>query len=121
MPNVEISPVTLLMISPQKFSQQQEHPQETFAVELLFILFTPGFTPDFHVILHMIWFFMTNEDVTKNNCGSLKNLQESLYDRVYFSKVTNLLCTDCNFYIKRLYHRLLSEYVPKTCYLKIIF
>ena len=55
------------------------------------------------------------------NCGSLKNLQESLYDRVDFSKVTSLQCTDCNSTIKRLYHRLLPKYVPKTCCLKRIF
>ena len=28
------------------------------------------------------------------NSGSLKNLKESLYDRVDFSKVTSLQCTD---------------------------
>ena len=39
------------------------------------------------------------------DCQSFKNYQENVLDRVYFSKVANLQCTDCT---------LFSEIVPKT-------
>ena len=29
---------------------------------------SPGLTPGFHVTFNVIYFFNTNEDVTKNNC-----------------------------------------------------
>ena len=75
--------------------------------------------PSFHVMFHVIFFFSTNEEVRENtDCESLRISQENFYDRVSFSKVTNLQCSDCNFAIKRTHHRLFLEYVPKTIYFK---
>ena len=49
---------------------------------------------------------------------SLGISQENVYEGVSFSKVTNLLCSDCNFAMKIAHHRYLLEYVPKTSCLK---
>ena len=45
---------------------------------------------------------------------SLKISQENVYEGVFFSKVTNLQCSNCNFAIKLAHHRYFLEYVPKT-------
>ena len=45
---------------------------------------------------------------------SLKIFQENVYEGVSFSKVTNLLCSDCNFAIKTAHHKHFLEYVSKT-------
>ena len=52
---------------------------------------------------------------------SLEISQESVYEGVSFSKVTNLQCLDCNFAIKIAHHKYFLEYVPKTNCLKTIF
>ena len=44
--------------------------------------------------------------------------QEKVYEGVFFSKVTNLQCSDCNFAIKIARQRYFLEYVPKTSCLK---
>ena len=49
---------------------------------------------------------------------SLGISQENVYEGVSFSKVTNLLCSDCNFAMKIAHYRYLLEYVPKTSCLK---
>ena len=49
---------------------------------------------------------------------SLGISQENIYEGASFSKVTNLLCSDCNFAIKIAHHRYFLEYVPKTSCLK---
>ena len=45
---------------------------------------------------------------------SLEICWENAYERVSFSKVTNLQCSDCNFAIKIAHHRYFLEYIPKT-------
>ena len=49
---------------------------------------------------------------------SLEISQENVYEGVYFSKVTNLQCSDCNFAIKIAHHRYFLEHVLKTSCLK---
>ena len=49
---------------------------------------------------------------------SLEISQENVYEGVYFSKVTNLQCSDSSFAIKITHHRYFLEYVPKTSCLK---
>ena len=44
--------------------------------------------------------------------------QENAYERVSFSKVTNLQCSDCNFAMKIAHHRYFLDYGQKTSYLK---
>ena len=50
------------------------------------------------------------------DCESLEISQENFYDKVSFSKVTNLQCSGCSFAVKRTHQDL--EYVPKTSCLK---
>ena len=49
----------------------------------------PGLTPDFHAIFHIISVFDTNKNVTKIDCKSLGVYQKKVYDKAFFSKVTN--------------------------------
>ena len=49
---------------------------------------------------------------------SLEISQENIYKGVFFSKVTNLQCSGCNFAIKIAHYRYFLEYVPKTGCLK---
>ena len=46
------------------------------------------------------------------------SMERIFYDGVYFSKVTNLHCTDSNYNIYRLYHIYILEHVLKISYLK---
>ena len=55
--------------------------------------------------------------ITDGKC--LEISQESVYEGVSFSKVTNLQCSDCSYAIKIAHHRYFLEYVPKTSCLKI--
>ena len=52
------------------------------------------------------------------DCKSLEISQEKFYDRVSFSKVARLQCSNCNFAIKRTHRRFFLEYVTKTCCLE---
>ena len=47
------------------------------------------------------------------DCESLEISQENVYDRVSFSKNTNLQCSDCSFGIKRTHHRFFLEYLAR--------
>ena len=80
-----------------------------------------GLTPSFQVIFYVICFFIRNEDVKKRKiieCKSLEISQKNVYNGVYFNKVTNLQCSDCNFAIKITHYRYFFENVPKTSCLK---
>ena len=52
------------------------------------------------------------------DCKSLEISQENFYGGVFSGNVTSLLCSDCNFAIKRSHHRFVLEYVPKPSSLK---
>ena len=49
---------------------------------------------------------------------SLEISQENVCEGVSFSKVTNLLCSDCNFAINIAHRRYFFKYVPKTSCLR---
>ena len=77
--------------------------------------------PSFQVIFHVICLFNRNEDVKRRKIIDGKSLeisQENVYDEVFFNKVTNLQCSDCNFAIKIIHFRYFFENVPNTKYLK---
>ena len=55
------------------------------------------------------------------DCENLEISQENVCYGVYFSKITNLQCTDRNSTKKKLHHKFFLEYVPKTsCFKKSI-
>ena len=54
------------------------------------------------------------------DCESLENSEGKVYDRTYFSKISKLHCTKCNFTINRLYHRFFLKYVVKK-YISEVF
>ena len=45
-------------------------------------------------------------------------MQKNIYDGVYFRKVKNLHCTECNSAICGFHHRKYLEQVPKICCLE---
>ena len=47
-------------------------------------------------------------------CESLENFPKNVYDGVYFTKIANLCCANCNSTITRIHRRFFSEYVPKN-------
>ena len=55
-----------------------------------------------------------HQDQARENRGWQKNV----YDRICFCKVASLHCTNYKSTVKRLHHRLFSEYVSKTIWLK---
>ena len=75
-----------------------------------------GLTPSFHVIFHVIWFFTTNGDITKNNW--LKNTQGNFYDGVSFSRVISLQFSDCNFTVKIIHRRFFWKVYQAVAVLK---
>ena len=46
------------------------------------------------------------------------SVRKNIYDGVYFRKIKNLHCTECNTAICRLHHRKFLEQVPKICCLE---
>ena len=93
-------------------------PQCKKTVELSF---SRGLTPSFQVIFLVICLFNRNEDVKRQktiDCKSLEISQENVYDEVFFNKVTNLQCSDCNFANKIIHYRYFFENVPNTSFLK---
>ena len=46
------------------------------------------------------------------------SVQKSIYDGVYFRKVKNLPCRECNSTIYGLLHRKILEQIPKICCLE---
>ena len=46
------------------------------------------------------------------------SVRKNIYDGVYFRKVTNLRCTECNSAIYGLQHRKFLEQVPIICFLE---
>ena len=46
------------------------------------------------------------------------SVQKNIYDAVYFRKVKNLHCTECNSAIYGLHHRKILKQVPKICCLE---
>ena len=82
--------------------------------------FFRGLTPSFQVIFHVIYcIFNRNEDFTKKtDSENLEISQKSIYDGVFFSKVTNPQRSECTFARKRTHHRHFLEHVPKTSYHK---
>ena len=73
----------------------------------------------FHVIFHVICFFSTNAGARENNwLRKFGNFSGKLLWQSFFSNVTNLQYSDCNFAIERTQHRFILEYVPKTSCLK---
>ena len=74
-----------------------------------------GFTDDWHVIFHMIWFFNTTGDVANNGWfRKLENFPKNVYDGVSFNKIARLCCTNCNSTMTNIDQRFFSEYVSKN-------
>ena len=46
------------------------------------------------------------------------SVRRNIYDEIYFRKVKNMYCTDCNSAIYGLYHRKCLKQVPKICCLE---
>ena len=75
-----------------------------------------GFTPDWHVI--SLWFDSSTqmEMLQKiNDCESLENLPENVYDGVCFNKVASLRCTNCISTITRRHHIFFFRICSKNC------
>ena len=85
------------------------------------VVLSRGLTPSFQVIFHIICLFDRNEDFKRRKTIGGKSLEishENVHDGVFFNKVTNLQCSDCNFAIKIIHYRYFFENVPNTSCLK---